>query len=62
MFEKSLSINKNLSKGDIISFEDLEAKKPKGYGINAKEFRKVIGKGIKEDKQKWDFLNWEDLI
>lgn len=61
MFEKSLSINRNLKKGHIITFDDLEAKKPKGYGINANEFKNVIGKKINADMNKWSFLNWDNL-
>lgn len=61
IFEKSLAVNKSLKKGHQIRFEDLEAKKPKGFGINAQDFEKVIGKSLKKDLQKWDFLNFEDL-
>ncbi|SCY39909.1 N-acetylneuraminate synthase family protein [Flavobacterium caeni] len=62
IFEKSLAINKDLALGHILTFEDLEAKKPKGYGIAASKFKEVIGKTLKFDKKKWDFLNPEDLI
>lgn len=61
IFEKSLSVNKPLSKDHVIAFSDLEAKKPKGYGISATEFERVIGKKLKSDKQQWDFLNEDDL-
>ncbi|RTY92262.1 N-acetylneuraminate synthase family protein [Flavobacterium sp. GT3R68] len=61
IFEKSLAINKNLPKGHSITFEDLEAKKPKGYGILASKYHEVIGKKLKFDKIQWDFLNEEDL-
>ncbi|MBU3822734.1 N-acetylneuraminate synthase family protein [Flavobacteriaceae bacterium XHP0103] len=61
VFEKSLAVNKDLSKGHIISFGDLEAKKPKGYGILAQDFQKVIGRQLKKGKSKWDFLNEDDL-
>ena len=61
IFEKSLAINKNLEKGSEIKFEDLEAKKPKGYGILASEFEKYIGKKLIVSKNKWDFLNKEDF-
>ena len=46
IFEKSLSVNKNLKKGDMIKFEDLESKKPSDKGISASEFHSVIGKKI----------------
>jgi N,N'-diacetyllegionaminate synthase len=45
----------------IITFEDLESKKPKGFGISAQNFNDVIGKSLINDKYKWDFLNEEDL-
>ncbi|WP_289045556.1 N-acetylneuraminate synthase family protein [uncultured Olleya sp.] len=61
IFEKSLAINKNLKAGDIISFSDLETKKPKGFGILASKYEKVIGKKLNRDMTQWDFLNEEDL-
>lgn len=62
IFEKSLAINKGLTKGSIISFEDLEAKKPSNMGIKASEFQKVLGKKISVDLKQWEFLKWEHLI
>lgn len=61
IFEKSLAINKDLTKGHRISFEDLESKKPRGFGISATKFQEVLGKKLKHNKSKWDFLNEEDL-
>ena len=61
IFEKSLAINGDLPKGHIISFDDLESKKPSNFGISAKNFNEVIGRKLKIDKSKWDFLNEEDL-
>lgn len=61
IFEKSLAINKNLPAGHILTFADLESKKPKGYGISAADFQQVIGRKLKADKTQWDFLNEEDL-
>lgn len=62
IFEKSLAVNKDLPENHSITFDDLEAKKPKGYGIDASRFQEVIGKKIKKDLKKWDFLNEEDLL
>jgi N-acetylneuraminate synthase len=62
IFEKSLAINKDLPQGHLITFDDLESKKPKGYGISATDFEKVIGRTLKNSKSQWDFLNEEDLI
>lgn len=61
IFEKSLAVNKNLPKGHLLTFDDLEAKKPKGYGIDAQKFQELIGKPLKKDLKQWDFLNEDDL-
>jgi N-acetylneuraminate synthase len=62
IFEKSLAVNKDLPIGHVLTFDDLESKKPKGYGISATDFHKVIGRKLQSDKTKWDFLNEEDLV
>jgi N,N'-diacetyllegionaminate synthase len=62
IFEKSLAINKDLLIGHVITFEDLESKKPKGFGIAVQNFKAVIGRNLKNNKSKWDFLNEDDLI
>ncbi|MFK7779730.1 MAG: N-acetylneuraminate synthase family protein [Candidatus Gracilibacteria bacterium] len=56
IFEKSLAVNRDMKVGDIIAFDDLEAKKPFGYGIPAKDYKKILGKKINIDMKKWDFL------
>ncbi|MCM4161426.1 N-acetylneuraminate synthase [Antarcticibacterium flavum] len=61
IFEKSLAVNKALQAGHVLRFEDLESKKPKGFGISATHFQKVIGKKLKKGLKKWDFLNEEDV-
>lgn len=61
IFEKSLAINKNLKKGHIIQFSDLEAKKPANMGIPAAKFQDVIGKETIRDIQQWEFLNADDI-
>ncbi len=61
IFEKSLAINKDLPRGHVITFDDLESKKPKGFGIAAQNFKEVVGRKLKSNKSKWDFLNEEDL-
>lgn len=62
IFEKSLAVNKELPKGHCLTFLDLEAKKPKGYGIDAIEFEKVVGKKLSRDLSPWEFLNYKDLV
>jgi len=61
IFEKSLAINKDLPKGHLITFEDLEAKKPKGYGIDALKFQDLIGMKLTNAMKQWDFINENDL-
>lgn len=61
IFEKSLAVNKSLPKGHILSFDDLEAKKPKGYGMDAAQFLSVIGMRLNKDLAQWDFLNHKDV-
>lgn len=61
IFEKSIAVNKDLQKGSVLQFSDLEAKKPKGLGIDASDYKKVIGKKIKKDLKKWEFLNFNHL-
>jgi N,N'-diacetyllegionaminate synthase len=61
IFEKSLAVNKDLPQNHILTFDDLEAKKPKGFGIEAAKFRSVIGKKLTFGKKQWDFLKEEDI-
>jgi N,N'-diacetyllegionaminate synthase len=62
LFEKSLSVNKTLSAGHILSIDDLETKKPKGKGIPPEQFENVIGKKINKNLKKWDFITETDLV
>ncbi len=62
IFEKSLAVNKELPKNHILTFDDLESKKPKGYGLDASFFQEVIGKRLNKDLKQWDFLNEGDLV
>ena len=61
IFEKSLAVNRQMNAGEIIEFDDLEAKKPKGFGIDANLYKQVLGKSLRNEKKKWDFLKTEDL-
>ena len=62
IFEKSLAVNKKLPKNHVVTFDDLEAKKPKGFGIDAMRFQEIIGKVLNRDLNQWDFLNETDLF
>lgn len=61
IFEKSLAVSKSLPKGHILSFDDLEAKKPAGEGIDASEFKTVLGRPLTHAKAQYEFLNQADL-
>ena len=61
IFEKSLAVNKDLPKGHIIKFEDLESKKPKRMGIDASEFKNIVGKSLNMPLRKWGFLKYDFL-
>jgi len=62
IFEKTLAVNKDLPQGHLLTFDDLEAKKPANKGIAAKAFKGVIGRELKVAKAQYDFLNESDLI
>lgn len=61
LFGKSLSVNKNLQAGHMLSLEDLESKKPENRGIAAKDFNAVLGKKLNKALTKWDFITAHDL-
>lgn len=61
IFEKSLAVNRDISKNEIIHFTDLEAKKPKFHGIEASKYQEVVGKKVNRNLKKWDFLKFEYL-
>ena len=62
IFEKSLCVNKSKLRGEIIKIEDLETKKPSLMGVDASDYKFVIGKKLTRDLKKWDFININDLI
>ena len=61
IFEKSLAVSRDLPAGHVISVEDLEAKKPKSFGVDASEFRSIVGKKLNKDMKAWSFLNLTDF-
>ena len=61
IFGKSLAINKDLELGHIIQEEDLETKKPAGYGVDTKDFQNIIGKKLNKNLNKYDFINYNDF-
>jgi N,N'-diacetyllegionaminate synthase len=61
IFGKSLAVNKDLERGDVLRFEDLESKKPGDQGISAAAYRSVLGKKVSQDLKQWDFLKPEHI-
>lgn len=61
VFGKSLAVNRNLKAGDVLTFDDLEAKKPAGHGIPAKEYQRAVGKTLTRDLDRWNFLQEGDV-
>jgi N,N'-diacetyllegionaminate synthase len=61
MFEKTLAVNRYVKAGEKITPEILEAKKPKGHGINAGDFKEILGKTFRHDLEKWSFIKPEDI-
>ncbi|RAV99749.1 N-acetylneuraminate synthase family protein [Pseudochryseolinea flava] len=61
MFGKSLAVRKDLPEGHVLTFDDLESKKPEGYGIPARDFRIVLNKKLRRSISKYSFLNYEDI-
>ncbi len=61
IFEKSLAVNKSLPAGHVLTFDDLESKKPKGHGIDASKFEEVLGRVLSRDLKQWEFLKEEDI-
>ncbi len=60
IFEKSIIINKNLSKNHKIELEDLAFKKP-GDGISAMDYKSVIGRRLKHSINENTKLKMKDL-
>ncbi|MCW3081365.1 N-acetylneuraminate synthase family protein [Segetibacter sp.] len=61
LFGKSLCINKTLPQGHTVTFEDLESKKPSGFGIAPSDYKSIIGKRLNKALSQWEFLNHEDF-
>lgn len=62
MFGKSLAVNCDLPVNHVISFDDLEGKKPVGAGVDVSQLEYVIGRALIREKRAWEFLQPDDLI
>ncbi|MBC6994152.1 N-acetylneuraminate synthase family protein [Neolewinella lacunae] len=61
IFEKSLAVGRDLPAGHVLTFDDLEAKKPAGYGLAAADFRAVLGRKLRHPLSRYAFLTAADL-
>jgi N-acetylneuraminate synthase len=62
VFSRSISINKNMLKGEVISFNDLESKKPGGKGISPLNFEGILNKRLTRDVCAGEFLTEKDIL
>lgn len=62
IFEKSLSVNRNVKAGETIEENMLETKKPKNCGIPASEYKAIVGRKFSRDLDKWNFIKKSDII
>jgi len=58
---KSIHLNKNLSKGQVITEDDIISLRP-GDGISPMEWENIIGKKLIIDKNKFDKLIFSDIV
>lgn len=61
MFGRTIAAARDLPQGHVLTFEDLEGKKPAGQGISTEDLESVLGRSLKHAKQRFDFLQEEDL-
>lgn len=62
IFGKTLAVNRDCTAGTLITFDMLEAKKPRGQGIEAAQFRTILGKKLVVPKKAWEFIREEDIV
>jgi N-acetylneuraminate synthase len=56
IFFKSLAVNKNINKGEKISINDLETKKPSNMGMDTIFYKKILNKKITRNLKSGDFI------
>lgn len=60
-FSKSLCVNADVLPGQRITKQMLEAKKPGGRGIPAKDYGSVVNKIATQRIKKWEFIGLDDI-
>jgi N-acetylneuraminate synthase len=61
LFGRSLTAARDIVQGTSISFDDLEAAKPAGYGLAASSYIDLLGKRAKRDLMKGSFIVESDF-
>lgn len=61
MFGRSLATSRDLESGHEIGLDDLEAKKPEGYGIPVHDFHRVVGRKLTQARKAYEFITEDDL-
>ena len=61
IFSKSLALKRDVKKGNKLTINDLESKKPGNMGIAPYKFKKILGKQLKRNMVKGEFLNLKDI-
>ena len=61
IFSKSLALKREVKKGNKLTINDLESKKPGNMGIAPYKFKKILGKQLKRNMVKGEFLNLKDI-
>jgi len=61
IFGKALAVNRDMSKGEEITFDDLEGKKPANAGISVTKINEVLGRTLSVNKKRWEFIEENDL-
>lgn len=61
MFGRTIAVNRDLPAGHLLTFEDLEGKKPAGHGLPTSALPQVLGRRLRNAKAKWEFLSETDL-
>lgn len=57
---KSINLKKNIFKGEVISIDDLEMKRP-GIGISPMDYEKIVNRIALRDLKAGNSLTWEDF-
>ena len=60
LFSKSITLKKNMKKGEIINFSNLAMKKP-GNGLKISQLKDILGKKLKKNKSNLRLLRLSDI-